>query len=285
MQPRLEALSLPRRRLARFGRCSYSLSMRSSRHERRQRTRIHRRQVRRRRFTAVGLAVCVVIAAVWIASAWPSQAPALVPVLVASAPLASRGVDPQRIVVATLQGTDVLLPVPLSDTTAVAFQPVDDRSAVPFAPVGRLGDPSGPAGALDDIFAGGGMRYYTMKGDDSAASAPTAGLDVGAVPGSTVYAPVDGQVTAVSDYRLLGCYPDTEVDLQLADDPSVILALTHLAGVRVAIGDTVTAGQTALGTVRGFPATLDQPLRQFTTDDGDHVEMMAEPVPTSLSGS
>jgi hypothetical protein len=105
------------------------------------------------------------------------------------------------------------------------------------------------------------------------------------VPGATVYAPVDGQVTAVTDYLLLGRYPDTEVDLELAGDPSVILAITHLAGAQVTIGDTVTAGQTVLGAVRGFPAQLDQPLRQFTTDDGDHVEMVAEPVPTQLSGS
>ena len=73
----------------------------------------------------------------------------------------------------------------------------------------------------------------------------------------------------MTDYLLLGRYPDTQIDLQLAGDPSMILAITHLAGAQVTIGDTVTAGQTVLGAVRGFPAQLDQPLRQFTTDDGD----------------
>jgi len=248
-------------------------------------TRSRRGRVRRRRLAAVVVVATLVIVAVWIAYAWPSQAPALVPTPGTATPLAPSGGDPQRIVVAYLQGIAVLLPVPLSDATAVAFQPVDDRHAIAFAPVGRLGDPSGPGGALAAIFASGGLRYYTMKGDSSASSAPTAGLDVGAVPGSTVYAPVDGQVTAVTDYLLLGRYPDTEVDLQLAGDPSVILQITHLAGAQVTIGDTVTAGQTVLGAVRGFPAQLDQPLRQFTTDDGDHVEMVAEPVPTQLSGS
>ena len=255
-----------------------------SRELRRER-RPRRRRARRRRLAVGVLVGALVIAAVWIAYAWPSRAPALVPTPGTTAPLTPTGADPQRIVVAYLQGIPVLLPVPLSDTTAVAFQPVDDRHAVPFAPVGRLGDPSGPGGALADIFASGGMRYYTMKGDSSATSAPTAGLDVGAVPGATVYAPIDGQVTAVTDYLLLGRYPDTQVDLELAGNPSVILAITHLAGAQVTIGDTVTAGQTVLGAVRGFPAQLDQPLRQFTTDDGDHVEMVAEPVPTQLSGS
>jgi hypothetical protein len=239
----------------------------------------------RRRLTAVVLVAFLAILAVLVAYAWPSQAPALVPAASGATTFAQRTPLSHHIVVADLQGVPVLLPVPLSDTTAVAFQPVDDHGAVSFAPTGRLGNPSGPVAALADVFASGGMRYYTMKGDSSASSAPTAGLDVGAVPGSTVYAPVDGQVTAVTSYRLLGRYPDIEVDLEPADDPTVLLTMTHLTGVTVAIGETVTAGQTVLGAVRGFPAQLDQPLRQFTTDEGDHVEMVAEPVPAQLSGS
>jgi hypothetical protein len=241
--------------------------------------------VRRRRTVAVALLSTLVATAVWAAYVWPSQAPALVPATSAVASFAQPSPLAQRIVVARLAGISLLLPVPLSQTTAVAFQPVDDRRAMPFTPVGQLGDPSGPAGALATIFASGGMHYYTMRGDSSAASPPTAGLDVGGLPGATVYAPVDGQVTAVTDYLLLGRYPDTEVDVQLAADPSVILRITHVAGPQVVIGDSVTAGQTVLGALRGFPAQLYQPLRQFTSDDGDHVEMVAEAVPTQLSGS
>jgi hypothetical protein len=123
-----------------------------------------------------------------------------------------------------------------------------------------------------------------MGGNSSATSSPTAELDVGAVPGACVYSPVDGQVTAVTDYQLLGRYDDTEIDLQLAGDPSVILTITHIANPRVEIGASVIAGETVLGAVRGFPPQLDQPLRQFTTDNGDHVQLVAVRVPSQISG-
>ena len=128
------------------------------------------------------------------------------------------------------------------------------------------------------------MRYYTMAGFSGAVSATTAGLDVGAVPGAPVYAPVDGQVTAVTRYKLLGRYDDTKVDLRLADEPGIILTMTHIEDAQVVIGDSVVAGETVLGAVRGFPPQLDQPLRQFTTDGGDHVQLVAERVPVQLSG-
>ena len=50
------------------------------------------------------------------------------------------------------------------------------------------------------------------------------------------------------------------------------------------IGADVTAGETVLGSVRRFPTSLDQDLRQFTTDDGDHVQLVAVRVPTQISG-
>jgi hypothetical protein len=53
---------------------------------------------------------------------------------------------------------------------------------------------------------------------------------------------------------------------------------------QVAIGADVTAGETVLGAVRAFPAQLHQDLRQFTTDNGDHVQLVAVRVPTQISG-
>ncbi len=50
------------------------------------------------------------------------------------------------------------------------------------------------------------------------------------------------------------------------------------------IGADVTAGETVLGAVRGFPPQLEQDLRQFTTDAGDHVQLVAVRVPTQVSG-
>ncbi len=194
------------------------------------------------------------------------------------------GAVDRRIVVARLEGIDLLLPVKLEASTAVAFHPVDNANSVALTPVGRPGDPSGVSGTLADLFASGGMRYYVMGGDASDASSRTAGLDVGAVPGAFVYSPVDGRVIAVTAYKLLGRYDDTEIDLQLADDPSLLLIITH---VDQGAGDDRRRRHRRRDRARRrarLPAQLDQALRQFTTDAGDHVQLVAVRVPTQISG-
>jgi hypothetical protein len=258
--------------------------MHSLSYERRQAKRARRRQVRRRRFVAILVVVPLVIGAVWAAYAWPSPKPAQVPSANVVSQFGQSGTVVRQIVVARLEGIDLLLPVKLEATTAVAFHPVDNRNSVALQPVGRQGDPSGVAGTLADLFASGGMRYYEMGGDASDASSRTAGLDVGAVPGAFIYSPVDGRVIAVTHYQLLGRYWDNEIDLQLDDDPSLLLIITHVVRPQVKIGAEVTAGQSVLGAVRAFPRSLHQDLRQFTTDNGDHVQLVAVREPTQISG-
>jgi hypothetical protein len=258
--------------------------MHSLSNERRQAKKARRRQVRRRRVVAIAVVVPLIIGAIWAAYAWPAPKPARVPDANVVSQFGQAGAVDRRIVVARLGNIDLLLPVKLEATTAVAFHPVDNANSVALTPVGQPGGSSGVSGTLADLFANGGMRYYAMGGDASDASSRTAGLDVGAVPGAFVYSPVDGRVIAVTAYKLLGRYDDTEVELQLADDPSLLLIITHVAKAHVKIGADVTAGETVLGAVRGFPSQLDQNLRQFTTDAGDHVQLVAVRVPTQISG-
>ncbi len=264
---------------------AYTLvTMQSLSNERRQAKKVRRSQVRRRRFTAIAVVVPLIIGAVWAAYAWPVSKPARVPTANVVSQFGQAGAVDRRVVVAKLENVPILLPVRLEATTAVAFHPVDNANSVALSPVGQQGDPSGVTGTLADLFASGGMRYYMMSGDASDASSRTAGLDVGAVPGAFVYSPVDGRVMAVTTYKLLGRYEDTEIDLQLADDPSLLLIITHVTRAQVMIGANVTAGKSVLGAVRGFPTTLDQGLRRFTTDAGDHVQLVAVRVPTQITG-
>jgi hypothetical protein len=258
--------------------------MHSLSNERRRAKKVRRSQVRRRRFTAIAVVVPLVIGAIWAAYAWPVSKPARVPTANVVSQFGQAGTVDRRVVVAKLENVSILLPVRLEATTAVAFHPVDNANSVALDPVGRQGDPSGVASTLAELFASGGMRYYTMSGDASDSSSRTAGLDVGAVPGANIYSPVDGRVMAVTDYKLLGRYQDTEIDLQLADDPTLLLIITHVIKPQVMIGADVTAGKSVLGAVRGFPTTLDQGLRRFTTDSGDHVQLVAVRVPTQITG-
>jgi hypothetical protein len=229
--------------------------------------------------------ILLVILAVAAAYAWPDRTPAHVPQATAASPFVKAEGVKHRIVVARIEAIDVLLPVAQQQTTAIAFHPVDNANTVPFSPVGdRVNDPI-LAGKVADIFrGGGGPSYYLMAGDGSDGSSSTSGLDVGAVPGEFVYSPVDGRVTAVKPYRLLGRYSDCEIDIQLSDDPSLLFVVTHVARPRVKIGEDVRAGQALLGRLRSFPATVQQDLRQYTADAGDHVQMVALRITPDLAG-
>jgi len=241
-----------------------------------------RRHILRRRVIALVVVVALISLAIWVAYAIPGQTPARVPDEAGVPTFGASARSDETVVVALIEGIDVLLPVARGVTTAIAYHPVDNANAVSFTPVGdRLG--GGDLGQqLADIFAGGGgVQYYLMSG--GGASSSTAGLDVGAVPGSPVVCPVDGKVTAIKRYRILGRYPDVEVDILLADDPSLLLTVTHIAQPKVEIGEVLAAGTSVLGSLRGFPASLDQALSQYTSDTGDHLQMVVLRVTPDLA--
>ncbi|NLE23169.1 MAG: M23 family metallopeptidase [Actinobacteria bacterium] len=251
-----------------------------------QRRRLVRRrtQVRRRRVVALVVFVTLISFAIWVAYAIPGQTPARVPAGAAQ-PSVGRSIQPdEAAVVAEIEGTEVLLPVAREVTTAVAFHPVDNPGAVGFSPVGERVGGGGLGQRLADIFArGGGLQYYLMDGGGQD-SPSTAGLDIGAVPGSPVLSPVDGKVTGIKQYSVLGRYRDYEIDITLAADPSLLLIVTHIAKPRLDIGDVVQRGKTVLGAVRGFPPDLDQALSQFTLDNGDHVQLTVVRITPELAG-
>ncbi len=246
----------------------------------------HRDQIRRRRAVALAVFVTLILLAVWAAYAIPGQTPARVPQSAAMPTVDGSPSGAGDVVVAQIDGLDFVLPVAREVTTAVAYHPVDNTDAVPFAPAGDRLSGGSLGEQLADIFAGGGaVQYYLMTGTGGERSSSTAGLDVGAVPGSVVVSPADGMVIAIKQYRILGRYPDVEMRIQLARDPSLVLVLTHLARAKVEIGDAVAGGDTVLGTVRGFPTSLDQALSHYTSDTGDHVQMMVLRVTPELAGS
>ena len=169
----------------------------------------------------------------------------------------------------------MLLPVAQQVTTAVAFHPVDNGDAVAFTPAGeRLG--GGDLGQkLADIFAGGGgVQYYLMDGEGGEQSSSTAGLDVGAVPGSPVLSPVDGKVTrsrstassaATRTSRSTSGWPPTRrccSSSRTSPSPRSRSA-TWCSGAR-----------RRWVPCAGSPQALDQALSQYTSDNGDHVQLV-----------
>jgi hypothetical protein len=244
-----------------------------------------RNQILRRRIIALAVLATLIVAAVWAAYAIPGATPARVPESAALPAADASPGDAGQVVVASVEGVDIVLPVARDVTTAVAFHPVDYEGAVAFAPAGeRLGG-GGLGEALADVFAGGGgVQYYLMDGTGAQSSPATSGLDVGAVPGSPVVSPVAGKVTGIKQYRILGRYPDVEIAIQVASDPSLLLVVTHIARPEVALGDVVARGRSVLGEVRGLPTSLEQALSRYTSDTGDHVQLMTLRVTPDLKG-
>lgn len=253
-------------------------------HRRRPRAQ-RRNQILRRRVIALAVFLILIVVAVWAAYAIPGETPARVPESAAMPAAEASPSGAGQVVVAGVEGVDVVLPVAGDVTTAVAYHPVDNANTVPFTPGGDRISGGGLGETLGDIFAGGGgVQYYLMDGTGGQTSPATSGLDVGAVPGSPVVSPADGKVVGIKPYSILGRYPDVEIDIQLASDPSLLLVVTHVAEVQVSLGDTVAAGDTQLGVVRGFPAGLDQALSRYTSDTGDHVQLMVLRVTPDLEG-
>lgn len=252
---------------------------------RRQSTADRRQQIMRRRLVAVSVVGCVVLLAILAALAIPTATPGQVPSQkgVTSAVI---GTPTKRtITIATVGGNEVTLPVRAASTTAIAFHPVEVPDGVNMEPRGERVSGGSLATRLADIFASGGdVRYYLMEPDGQDSSAATAGLDVGAPPGSAVMSPADGRVAAVRAYQVRGGFQDCQIDIQLSD-PSIMLMVTHIVPDKdINVGDRVAAGYTLLGRVRKFPRSIEQGISQYTNDAGDHVQLITVRVPTDLAG-
>ena len=252
----------------------------------RQRAKTPRRdQIRRRRAVALAVVVTLIVLAVWAAYAIPGQAPARVPQNAAAA-LRRRHPSRRRRCHHRSRRRHRLPPARgprrdhrggLSLRGQHRRHPVAAGGERPSG--GRLGQ------QLADIFAGGGgPQYYLMDGDRRRASSSTAGLDIGAVPGSPVVSPVDGKVMAIKKYQHPRALRRRRVAYPARSRPVTAPRDHHLAQPQVDIGDVVARGETVLGDVRGFPTALDQALSRYTSDTGDHVQMMVLRVTPELAG-
>src|SRR5207237_6680628 len=120
------------------------------------------------------------------------------------------------------------------------------------------------------IFGGtqGGFVYYQLSGGE------TDVLDVGALPGTDVYAPVDGTIVGISDYVLNGQPYGSRIDIQPSAAPSLVVSLTHLSpDPALTVGSTIAASSTKVGRVVDLSGVESQALSHYTQDAGNNVEI------------
>jgi hypothetical protein len=170
------------------------------------------------------------------------------------------------------------VPVFQNRITAVGYHAVDN-GALALDPVGEQAN-KGLFARLVRRLAGAdaaGIAWYQLGGDGSA----NAVLDVGAAPGTDVYAPVDGVVVGISDYVISGRKLGSRVDVQPSSEPSLVVSLTHLrSDPSLTVGAAVTASSSKIGTVLDFSRWERQSLARYTQDAGNHVSLEVHPAAT-----
>jgi len=182
-------------------------------------------------------------------------------------------------IVAVRGAVRLQLPIAQGRVTAIGYHTADD-GALPLAPAGHQGNEGLLQRVIHSIFggSGGSPTWYQLSGG------PTSALDVGAAPGTDVYAPVDGTVVAITPYVVGGRRYGSRIDIQPLNAPSVVVSLTQLrADPSLSVGSAVTSGARKLGTVVDLSRVEHQALARYTNDAGNHVTVEIRPAASLLS--
>ena len=224
-----------------------------------------------RRF--VGLVVLAVIAVVTtLLTAFGSgrPSPSVDSVLAPPAGLVAAS-PPRPQIVATAGTLRLQLPVSQRSVTAIGYHGTAD-GALALDPVGHQGNQGFVTRLFHRIFGGnkGGLVYYRLGGSGTA----TGSLDVGAAPGTDVYAPVDGSITGLTDYVVNGRKFGVRIDIQPTNAPSMVVSLTHVrADPSLTVGSAVVAATSKIGTVVDLSRVEREALARYTRDSGNHVSL------------
>ncbi|MFN2470777.1 MAG: hypothetical protein ABR583_07260 [Gaiellaceae bacterium] len=178
-------------------------------------------------------------------------------------------------VLATHGALRIELPVAQSRVTALGYH-ASASGALALDPVGRPANEGLLSRVAHRLFGGGGgIGYYRLGGSGGP---QTAVLNVGAGPGTDVYAPVNGTVVGISAYVVSGRKFGARVDIEPADAPALVVSLTHLRpDPALEVGASVASTVSKLGTVLDLSRVERQALARYTQDEGNHVALEVRP--------
>jgi murein DD-endopeptidase MepM/ murein hydrolase activator NlpD len=177
---------------------------------------------------------------------------------------------PQPEIVARLGSLHIQLPVSQSRVTAIGYQG-GSVGALALAPLGTQVNQGLLRRFVHTIFGGstGRPRWYQLPGGEGPGSSA---IDVGAAPGTDVYAPVDGIIVSIDDVVLNGRVYGSRIDIQPSGAPSLVVTISHVrVDPSLAVGSPVTSAGSKLGSVVDFAHAEQQALSRYTNDSGNHV--------------
>ncbi len=183
---------------------------------------------------------------------------------------------PTPIIVALRSALRLQLPISESRVTAIGYHAAGG-GALALTPLGRQGNESALTRIAHKLFGGGhgSFVYYQLNDGESQV------LDVGAAPGTDVYAPVDGTVVGVSDFILNGRPYGSRIDIQPSSAPSLVVSLTRLTpDPALTVGSSIAASSTKVGRILDLSSVERQALARYTQDAGNHVSIELRPAAT-----
>jgi hypothetical protein len=248
-----------------------------SRRAARHRDRRRRAQLRHRRLAVLGVVAALALVTL-VLTAFGSSSPDAVGTSTVRA-AAATGVTPEPQVLATVGNLQIKLPVAGDAVTGVGFHGTGG-GAMTLDPVGRQVN-EGLLARLWRRIAGSaqaGPVWFQLEG-----AAGTEVLDVGAMPGTDVYSPVDGTVVSISDFVIDGTVLGSRIDVRPSAAPSLIVSLSHLApDPSLTVGSPVLASSSKLGTVVDVAEVERQALAKHAPARGNNVAIEIHPAAGSL---
>jgi len=236
-------------------------------------SRAARRARHRALVTLLGFALLVILALAAFGSGGGTVVGAGMP---ASASRLLPAGPPKPLVIAVQGALRIQLPINERKVTAIGYHGADPE-ALALDPLGRQANEGLFSRLFHRIFGGGGggIAYYQLGGGEGPS---TGSLNVGAAPGTEVYAPVDGTVVGLRAYILDGTTYGSVIDVQPTGQPSVVVSTSHLkADPALTVGSPLTAGTSKIGTVLDFSGVERLALARYTQDAGNQVAITVHP--------
>jgi hypothetical protein len=236
--------------------------------------------IRRRR-----LAVLVVIAAIasgvlLVTAFGGNDRPALSLTVPASASRLLPAGPPELQPVAKLGNTLTIdLPVNQRRITAIGYHAAAD-GALQLDPLGTQANQGLLKRVVHAIFGGGSgwPHWYLLSGSQGTG---TSALDVGAPPGTDVYAPVAGTIVGIEKVMLDGKVHGERIDIQPTDAQSLVVSVANIAAdPSLTVGASVRAGASKIGELIDLSQIETQTLAKYTNDAGNHVLVEVHPAAT-----
>lgn len=165
----------------------------------------------------------------------------------------------------------VELVLPPEGVRAVAYHEAAYDDALGLSPVGIVAANRNTT-KFDPPAAREGPEYVVMHSRGRRTPA-TSAVDIALDPDVAVTSVVSGVVTHTEEYLLYGRHRDSRVEIEPHGRPDLRVVIIHVGGLRVEVGDEVTAGATVLAARSTHFSFASQVDRLVDAPPGPHIHI------------